>query len=476
MATPIPQNHAEFELDELCSLFAVARLPHWPRNLTLRGVATDSRSELAGKLFVALSGERFDGHDHVASAVARGAAAVLVERSVGVQVPEFVVRSTLTALGELGLAFRKRRGLPIIGIGGAAGKTTTRALTEAFLRHTHGAGVLATPGNLNNRIGVPMVLLAEQPSHVVGVLELGTNQPGEIRALTDVVRPDVALLTLIALEHTEGLIDLDGVEREEADLFSAHPKVAIGNGDDERARRVVAAARAERKLLYGFAEDCAYRVLSLSQRGATSTLEAATPYGPFSFTSSWLPKTVAWATLGALAAADSISSGPVPREAVVAAIQAGSWQQPGRFLVRSLLDGTVLVDDSYNSNPASLRAAISSTRELAEARGSAFHLVLGEMRELGFLSSAEHASIGAELTSLGAASLTAIAGDARLFLDDAAARSGCDAFFAEASSAVAHVLRLVRPGDVILVKGSRGVGSEVIVNALASSRGVVEPA
>lgn len=476
MATPIPQNRAQFSLGELCRAVGTQAMTGWPLERSVCGVTTDSRGEVTDKLFVALVGERFDGHAHVANAVAAGAAAVLVERRVGVDVPELVVPSTLSALGAIAASFRGRSSKPVIGIGGAAGKTTTRALTQALLRQELGDVVLATPGNLNNRVGVPMVLLLREPRHEVSVLEIGTNQPGEIRALTEVARPDVALLTLIALEHTEGLGDLDGVEREEAELFGQGPEVAIGNGDDPRVRRVLAGAAAKTKLRYGFAEDCDYRIEALVQSAGHSRLEATTPHGRHSFELPWLPRTAALASMGALAAAESALGRAISHEAVSQALAAGAWQEPGRYSVRPLLDGSLLVDDSYNSNPPSLRAALSSTRELAEARGSAFHLVLGEMRELGSLSAQEHLAIGREAAALGAASLTAIAGDARRFLAPERSVAGrVEAFFEDSQSAVAHVLALVRPGDVVLVKGSRGVRSEVVVDALVSARGEQRP-
>jgi UDP-N-acetylmuramoyl-tripeptide--D-alanyl-D-alanine ligase len=478
MATPIPENRADFSLYEIGRATGVEVPARVDPQLRVHGVGTDSRQALHDKLFVALCGERFDGHDHVARAVAAGALAALVERRTGAAVPEFVVPSTLAALGALARYHRERTPMRMVAVAGAAGKTTTRAVTEALLRAELGDGVLATPGNLNNRVGVPMVLLSAERGQSAAVIEIGTNQLGEVPALTHLARPEVALLTLIALEHSEGLGDLDGVEREEAGIFSHRPEVAIGNADDVRVRRVLEAAHATRKLSYGFASDADYAITALASHGTHSELELRTPRGSFNVSLPWLARPLATAIAGGLAAAESVLERPLLPSLVKETLLRSPWRQPGRFRVKALADGTLLVDDSYNSNPASLRAALSSTRELAAGRGSAFHLVLGEMRELGTLSEPEHRSIGRELGSLGAASVTAIAGDARYFLApdafaSADAERAPDGFFDDCRSAEGRVLLNVRAGDVVLVKGSRGVRCDEIVRVLEATRGLV---
>jgi UDP-N-acetylmuramyl pentapeptide synthase len=321
-----------------------------------------------------------------------------------------------------------------------------------------------------------MVLLSADPSQRAAVLEIGTNQVGEVRALTRMARPDVALLTLIALEHSEGLGDLDGVEREESAIFSERPQVAIGNADDARVRKVLGTADVGRRVLYGFASDADYAVTGLSWRATESVLDVRTPHDRFSVTLPWLPRTAASAIVAGLAAAESALGRPLSASRVREALRDPAWRQPGRFRVQALADGTLLVDDSYNSNPASLRAALESTRELAAGRGSVFHLVLGEMRELGPLSESEHRSVGRELRELGAASITAIAGHARFFLAPSGPESvRPEGFFDDCGSGSLAVLDRVGPASVVLVKGSRGVRCDEIVRALEGARGVATP-
>jgi UDP-N-acetylmuramoyl-tripeptide--D-alanyl-D-alanine ligase len=472
MATAIPENRAPFSLAEVATLTGATLSPVGVApELLLAGVGTDTRAELAGKLFVALRGERYDAHDHVTEAVAKGAAALLVERPVVANVPVLLVPSTLAGLGALARAARRRFSGPLVGVAGAVGKTTTRALSEALLQQALPGQVHATPGNLNNLVGVPMVLLGLRSEHRVAVVEIGTNQPGEVSSLTAMAEPTIALLTLIALEHTEGLRDLDGVEQEEAAIFSGAPRVAIGNGDDLRVRRQLLRAEAQERKLFGFGADCDYRIEALSPAPGGTLLRYRTPFGQFEVSLPWLPRPVALALMAAIAAAESALSHALPPEAVAAAVTQASWRQPGRLALHPLKDGSLLLDDSYNSNPASLRAALETSVELAKDRGTRFHLVLGEMRELGALSLEEHREIGRAVKDLGAASLCAIGGDARWFCAEEA--SGTQVFFPDVEQAVPYVLSRVLPGDVVLVKGSRGVRTDRVAQALLHQRGAL---
>jgi UDP-N-acetylmuramoyl-tripeptide--D-alanyl-D-alanine ligase len=225
-------------------------------------------------------------------------------------------------------------------------------------------------------------------------------------------------------------------------------------------------------LTYGFDSSCDYRIRTVEGNLEARRVTWQSPFGCSTITVPWLPRTTLLSAMGALAAAESVLGAPIPSESVEGILVSSDWRQSGRFSLLPLLDGTLVVDGSYNSNPASLRAALEGTRELAEARGSAFHLVLGEMRELGNLSRSEHQNIGRELASFGAASITAIAGDARFFIaPDAETEAVPAGFFSDVVAAAPHVLRTLRPGDVVLVKGSRGVESDRIVMALSSSRG-----
>jgi UDP-N-acetylmuramoyl-tripeptide--D-alanyl-D-alanine ligase len=476
MATPIPENRAELTLAEIA--FATGGQVRAGSVASVKGVTTDSRGNVAGKLFVALEGESYDGHQFASAAAERGAAAVMVARDVSVRAGVAVVRvrSPLQALGALARLHRRRWGKRLIAVGGSAGKTTTRSAIQALLSGSVFGALHASPGNLNNLVGVPMVLFGLGAEHELCLVEIGTNQRGEVAELAELCEPDLALLTLIGIEHAAGIGSIDQIEAEEGDLLAAlRPAgVALGNWDDERVRRQLVRSPAGTKLSYGTSEGASYRVLRREPRGLSASFIALErPNGERRETLELEVGLVglpgALAAAAAVAVADQVAGAPLPGELVRAALGA-RLGEPGRLCPVELADGSVLIDDSYNANPASVLAAVAAAREIADARGARLLLVLGEMRELGQASRFEHAKLGRALADSGAAALVAIAGDAELFATEA--RAGIEAeFAADAQAAVATVLARVRPGDVVLVKASRGVRAEGVVRALVAAKG-----
>ncbi len=260
MATAIPANRCAFTADEIVRATGAAF--SGLSALRVDGVGSDSRTIGRGTLFVALRGVR-DGHEFLDAAAERGAAAAVVERGRrNPKLPCFEVDDTLVALGELARFHlerrRMRRSLPSIAIGGAAGKTTTKELTAALARALFGE-ILATPGNLNNLIGVPLTLLTLDDTHKAMVIECGTNQRGEIPRLADVVRPDVALVLNADVEHTEGLGSLEGVADEEAALFSTAGAAVVGTEEPMLTARV---PRGMRAVTFGVSTGADVRLLS----------------------------------------------------------------------------------------------------------------------------------------------------------------------------------------------------------------------
>lgn len=470
MATPIPENRAALSLAEIAG--ATGGEVRAGSAESVRGVTTDSRGDVAGKLFVALEGENFDGHEFAAQAVSAGAAAVLVSREIPLARDVTMVRvpSTLEALGRLSRLHRRRWGGTLVAIGGSAGKTTTKTAVASVLEALMPGAVHAARGNLNNQVGVPMVLFGLEPGHRVAVVEIGTNQRGEVDKLAAVSEPDVALVTLIALEHAEGIGDLDAVEAEEGALLSALGPggTAIGNVDDVRVRRQLERSPAGLKIGYGTVPEAAYRLLSREPRGLTAAhLAIHRPSGDAELDIGLCGLPGALAALGALAVADRVLGEPVDAARAAAAIAA----EPGRLSPLVLGDGTVVLDDSYNANPASVKSSVEVAREIARARDARLVLVIGEMRELGAASAREHTALGRELGAGVAAALVLVGGDAELMLAPARA-GGLDAVFvADAESALGPVLERVRPGDVVLVKASRGVRAERIVDGLVQAKG-----
>jgi UDP-N-acetylmuramoyl-tripeptide--D-alanyl-D-alanine ligase len=447
---------------------------------SVNGVTTDSRAGASGKLFVALVGERFDGHRFATDAAKNGAAALLVKRghSVVSGVPVVEVDDTLAALGALGRAHRKRWGGTVVAVAGSAGKTTTKAVIAAALEAVAPGAVHATKGNLNNRIGVPMVLLGLDASVKLAVVEIGTNTRGEVADLAAIVEPNVGVLTLVDIEHSEGLGSIDEIEDEEGALFRALPKAgtAIANGDDERAVRQLLRATAKKKLTYGTRGSADYRVLRREGVGiGGSTIILERPRGRGRETIALdvpligLPSALSVAA--AVAASDRVAGRSVPKDKLARALSREALGEPGRLRPVELKDHTVVLDDSYNANPASVRAAVAAAREIADDRGARLVLVLGEMRELGAEAAPQHDRVGRDIGESGAAVLVAVGGEAARFVAPAMALGVDAAFSDDAEHAAGEVLSKVRPGDVVLVKASRGVHVEHVVEELIRAKG-----
>jgi UDP-N-acetylmuramoyl-tripeptide--D-alanyl-D-alanine ligase len=335
MASSLPQNRAAFTLAELLDATGarLARSAQAGADVRVESVVTDSRADVKGAVFVALRGERFDGHDHVAAAVRAGARAVVVERELGeLGVPVLVVPSCLTALGALARAHRRRSPATVIAIAGSAGKTTTRSAVGAVLGLVAPGAVHQTLANLNNLIGVPLVLFGIRPEHRFAVVELGTNVTGEVETLMRVAEPDATVLTLIGIEHSEGLGDLDGIEAEEGASFRLlrPTATAVGNGDDARVARQLASAGAEKRVGYGFTEGLAVRAVSreLGDAGQQRlTLEGR--FGRLSLDVPLLGEAGAYAALAAVAVLDALS---LPLPAADALSEAlGRAGEPGRL-------------------------------------------------------------------------------------------------------------------------------------------------
>jgi UDP-N-acetylmuramoyl-tripeptide--D-alanyl-D-alanine ligase len=469
-SAPLPQNDAAFTLEELLAVTGARLSPAsgGAPGLRVERVVTDSRADVRGAVFVALRGERFDGHEHAAAAVRAGARAVVAERELGeLGVPVLVVPSALSALGALARAHRRRSRATVVAIAGSAGKTTTRSAVGAVLELVAPGAVHQTAGNLNNLIGVPLVLLALRPEHRFAVVELGTNLTGEVERLMGIAEPDAAVLTLIGIEHSEGLGDLDGIEAEEGAAFRllAPAAVAVGNGDDARVSRQLASAGTARHVGYGFGAGLAVRAVARELADAVGqrlTLEGR--FGRLVLDLPLLGEAGAYAALAAVAVLDAIAlpfpSAPALSEAL------GRAGEPGRLQAHRLGDGTIVLDDAYNANPASARSSLRCATEVAASRSARLVLVLGEMRELGAVAAREHAALGAAIGATGAALLIAVGGDARLYVDPARA-AGVDAYFADdAEAALAAARSRVQPGDVVLVKASRGVRAERVVQGL----------
>ncbi|HMA93464.1 MAG TPA: UDP-N-acetylmuramoyl-tripeptide--D-alanyl-D-alanine ligase [Polyangiaceae bacterium] len=469
MATPIPVNRASFTTESVIAATG-ASIETGPSG-ACSGVVTDSRAEVAGKLFVTLSGERFDAHRFIPDVLARGAWGVVAEREVpGADAKHlFLVPCALRALGELARAHRQRWSGKVVTIGGSAGKTTTRAATSTLLEAIRPGRIHGTIGNLNNLIGVPMTLLGLEPQHEVAVVELGTNQRGEVSRLAAICQADAAVLTCIGLEHAQGLGDLDGVEAEEADLFTAmRPgSYVIGNVDDARVRRLLSSSseRGSAVCSYGEGLDATHRILSRQTLGLDrSRVRILRSLGDakdeISLTTRLLGLPGALASAAALAVHDAVF-GPTRDASRFEHALDRDVGEESRLKIIERSDRALFIDDCYNANPASMRSSIAVAKELAKARQARLCFVLGDMLELGDLSRREHEALADELGD--AAEIVAVGSEMAALVTRSSQQGLPVTQFSSSAEAAEYVREQSRAGDVWLIKGSRGIRLERVV-------------
>jgi UDP-N-acetylmuramoyl-tripeptide--D-alanyl-D-alanine ligase len=478
MATPIPGNSATFTLEELARATGGA-LRGAAAGASICGVVIDSRAVRPGTLFVALRGERLDGHAYLTAAAAQGAAALLVERgrATPADVALLEVDDTLVALGAIAALHRRRWARPVVGVCGSAGKTTTKELTAAALT---GAGlrVHKTAGNLNNLVGAPMTLLELGDEHEAAVIELGTSAPGEVARLAAIAAPDVAIVTLASAEHLEGLGTLEAVAEEETAVWRALGPSgrAIGNADDPPTLARLPAGPGSASLSFGKAPGASVQLLGraldrssgsrATYRIGERTLEVALP----------LLGEVAALDAGAALCAVLALRGA---DALDGAARGLSEARPaaGRLVPVPGVLGTLVIDDTYNANPHSVLAALDTVVELARLGGARAIAVLGDMKELGPDSHRYHEQVGKHAVKLGVSVLVGCGRE--MVAATAAAAWEASGRFATFPTQVMHVadpldaipvaLSLLRAGDVVLVKGSRSMAMERIVEALAGA-------
>jgi UDP-N-acetylmuramoyl-tripeptide--D-alanyl-D-alanine ligase len=479
MATAIPTNRCAFALGEAASA-AGGRLASGDPAARATSVSIDTRRLERGAIFVALRGESADGHAYLARAAEQGAAGAIVERGRATgALPCIEVADTLAALGGLAAHHLRRvraeRALPVLTIGGAAGKTTTKELTASAARVLFGS-ILATPGNLNNRIGVPMTIFTLGPEHRAAVLECGTNLRGEIPQLAAIVKPDAAMILNVDLEHSAGLGTLDQIADEEAAIFAATRGFAvIPAGEPMLAARIPARlaaitfgapARADvclvnRSAVAGGRSRISFKLNPALVKAGESPLLVCEI--------GLLGAAAALNCAAALAGAIALSPGQITAAQLGAIGDSFAAARPvARRLEPVTIGGALVIDDSYNAQPPSVRVAIATARETADNLGARLVIVLGDMLELGVMSPAAHqeavravlAAHPAEFVATGPETIAALDAVGGFASGIAVARARDSAKAGALASAV------VRRGDVVLVKGSLGMAMDRVVEAL----------
>jgi murE/murF fusion protein len=424
----------------------------------VKGVSTDTRRIGTGELFVALVGENFDAHNYLDQAEGRGACAAVVAHAVGdAKLPQLVLGDTRVALMRIGAAWRAQFTLPVVAVTGSNGKTTTKEMISAMLAEWQGeAGRLATAGNLNNDIGVPLTLLRLRTEHRAAVFELGMNHPGEIAQLAAMAAPTVALVTNAQREHQEFMHTVEAVAHENGAAIAALPDdgVAVYPGDEPYSAIWDALAEPRRVLRFGLQPGLdVYAEQILADVGATRC-RVVTPVGVADLV---LPVPGLHNLRNALAAIASAIAAGAPLDCAVRAL-AGFVPVAGRMQHKHLSDGTLLIDDTYNANPDSVRVAIDVLARIAGKRV----LVLGDMGEIGDNGPALHAEVGNYAREHGL--------DALITLGDASrAASAAFGVGAHACASVDEVVAALRGlrASCVLVKGSRFMRMERVVTAFS---------
>jgi UDP-N-acetylmuramoyl-tripeptide--D-alanyl-D-alanine ligase len=430
-------------------------------------ISIDTRSLQRGALFVALQGPNFDGNDFLAEARTRGAVAAMVNRPVSDALPVIEVEDSRLALGRFAAAWRARHDIPVVAVTGSNGKTTVKEMIAAILAQR--GAVLATQGNLNNDIGVPLTLLRLRNEHRYAVIEMGANHAGEIAYVAHLARPTVAVITNAGRAHLEGFGSLEGVARAKGELYQAldDTGIAVLNTDDRFADLWRELIGTRRTLSFGMKQSADVTVLPGTEQmevgdSLTTRFSLHAPHGDIPV---HMPLCGRHNVLNACAAAAAtLALGATPQD--IARGLAGLQTVKGRLQLRRAAAGLHILDDTYNANPASLRAAL---QVLAMAPGKKI-LALGDMGELGAGAEVMHGEMGEEARASGVEKLFTVGMLTRFTAERFG--SGAQHFTSQADliAALAKLLNDTAVGPVtLLVKGSRRMQMERVVEALLAA-------
>ncbi|NLW28196.1 UDP-N-acetylmuramoyl-tripeptide--D-alanyl-D-alanine ligase [Acetivibrio saccincola] len=433
---------------------------------TFSGISTDSRNIKEGDLFIPLKGERFDGHDYVEEALAKGAFGALTEKDIEPDGEKVIIKvdDTLKALRLIAAFYRSKFNIPFIGITGSVGKTSTKEMVWSVLSKKF--NVLKNQGNFNNEIGVPLTIFRLEPFHEAAVVEMGMNNLGEISRLTSMVKPDIAIITNIGVSHIENLGSKKNILRAKMEILEGlnNKGLVILNGDDNLLFGLKGLLNF-RTVFYGFEEGLdyqAYNVRSLGEKGSVFEIEINKKEYEVK-----VPVPGIHNIYNALA---SIAAGVelmIPEEDIIKGIEEFSPAKMRLDIINS--NGIKVINDAYNASPQSMEAALVVLKEVSSGQRSI--AVLGDMYELGEMTEEAHIHIGKFAAEQGIDYIIAV-GDNAKSICKGALSMGVDKErvlkFENNKETSKFLGSFIKEGDVILVKGSRGMKMEEIVNKLTS--------
>lgn len=429
-------------------------------------VGTDSRNIIKGQLFVALKGDHFDGHDYAELAITQGAAGVLVSYHMSGVGPALMVSDTCLALGQLATYWRSQFAIPVVAITGSNGKTTVKEMLASILKAaSHQSDeVLATAGNLNNHIGLPLTLLKLNQQHRYAVVEMGMNHMGEISYLSHIGRPTVALINNAGSAHIGELGSVEAIAKAKAEIFEGLSEggIAIINADDTFAPFWTTLSGNHQKMTFGL-ENKADVTATYQLEASASTLEIKTPQGVVKVQ---LPAPGKQNVLNALAATTAALSLGVPLNIIAAGLESYAGVK-GRLQALVGINGALVIDDTYNANPMSMKVAI----DVLMAKSGKKLLVLGDMGELGDNAADLHTEIGSYAKAAGVDALFTLGDLSQLM---SAAFGGGAKHYQDPQVLVADLIANMRTDVIVLVKGSRFMAMERVVNNIVLESAVAK--
>lgn len=426
-------------------------------NIDFTGISIDTRTLVPGDVYIAIVGDRCDGHDFIAEAEKKGAVCVISAYPVDSTLPQIVVDDTKKALTDCARFYRQTVDIPFVAITGSCGKTTTRALLESILRQSH--EVLASVKSFNNDIGVPLTLLRLKPKHQFAVIEMGANHPGEIAHLTHLVQPSVAVITMAGEAHLDGFGDVAGVACAKGEIFQGLPEAgtAIINADDHYANFWKNLVGDRHVLTFGMHTDAD---IVARNRGETAEGERFDLIVKEEVRSIQLPLVGVHNVMNALGAAAAAVALGVSLNDIQKGLNHAKAEQ-SRLIVSRGLAGAKIIDDSYNANPTSVKAAI----DILSVQGGESVLVLGDMLEMGAHSAQLHQMIGEVAKAANIDHLYCYGEETKNTVDGFGANAK---HFRDHATLIEDLKRLLHKNVTVLVKGSNSMQMSTVVKALKS--------